>query len=79
MELLRWDTPSVFSKWRAAEPRRIDVLLANPTARRRVAAWGLTWGTGITTHAVQWMDVLAGPLAKVPVWCPPPALPAPRR
>ena len=47
-------------------PRRIDWLLANPAMQRRFRHHELSWSSGVTTHALQALELAAGQLPNAP-------------
>ena len=59
----------------AANPRRIDLCLANQALQARLLDYTLYWASGIRTHAVQTIDLKAGKMPQVPVWKPAPPTP----
>ena len=52
----------------AKRARRIDVMLANRALAARAGEAGLSWVTGLCTHAYQWTEVDFGRRDRVPTW-----------
>ena len=49
----------------SAVPRRIDLLLANVEARRRLRAVRHSWEAGFYPHAAQWIELTAGAIPAI--------------
>ena len=58
-------------------PRRIDWMFISRALQHRVIATHLDWTTGLTTHALQAVDITLGIPAQYLQWVPPEAYPEP--
>ena len=61
----------------AAVPKRIDLLLANEAAQRRVRAVDNYWDENWRPHSTQLVEISVGPLPREPLWDPPSSLAEP--